>query len=80
MLKCARMRDLKGLRYAKLLTYLQISKCPKTVRADLRLRQANLRPERADFRPKKADLRSERANLSPERADFRPNRSPMGNT
>ena len=32
---------------------------------------ADLRPERAYFRPEKADLRSGIADLRPERADFR---------
>ena len=31
VLKCARMRDFDTLRYAKLLTYLQIPVCPLTV-------------------------------------------------
>ena len=32
-LKYARMKDFNGLKYTKLLTYLQIPKCPQTIRA-----------------------------------------------
>ena len=39
--------------------------------------RADLRPERAYFRPEKADLRSGRADLKPEGADFRPEKADL---
>ena len=40
-------------------------------KADWRTGSANLRPERADYRPEKANWKSRRANLRPVRAGFK---------
>ena len=39
--------------------------------------RADLRPERAYFRPEKADLKSGIADLRPERADLRPEKADL---
>ena len=51
-LKYARMRDFHGLKYTKLLTYLQIPKCPLTVKARETIDEALVHlPSKCEVKP-----------------------------